>query len=176
MSKHYSASAITQLFMEEKRIPTLAVVGHLCPPCNLSLSLSLQSLWPPVLSSTFKKSALLSPFSQYQKAHAYTHQSNFITYNQRGECVDFQTLALHLPSSLPPSYVGQVSLELQSNNTWSLYIPLPYFGASGASHSPSAVRLTSTESFFPKAKSNGCMLRSGSLRKQLGLAWCWKCQ
>lgn len=36
-------------------------------------------------------------------------------------------------------------------------------------------RLTSTERIFPKAKKRGCMLMSGSLRKQLGLAWCWKC-
>lgn len=35
--------------------------------------------------------------------------------------------------------------------------------------------LTSTERIFPKAKKKGCMLMSGSLRKQLGLAWCWKC-
>lgn len=40
----------------------------------------------------------------------------------------------------------------------------------------SSTRLTSTESFFPNAKNKGCILRSGSLRKQLGLAWCWKCQ
>lgn len=36
--------------------------------------------------------------------------------------------------------------------------------------------LTSTERIFPKAKKKGCMLMSGSLRKQLGLAWCWKCK
>lgn len=36
--------------------------------------------------------------------------------------------------------------------------------------------LTSTERIFPRAKKNGCMLMSGSLRKQLGLAWCWKCK
>lgn len=43
-------------------------------------------------------------------------------------------------------------------------------------HSPNPTSLTSTESIFPKANNKGCMLRSGSLRKQLGFAWCWKCQ
>lgn len=36
--------------------------------------------------------------------------------------------------------------------------------------------LTSTESVFPRLKRRGCILRSGSLRKQLGLAWCWLCR
>lgn len=36
--------------------------------------------------------------------------------------------------------------------------------------------LTSTENFFPKVKRKGCMSMSGSLWKQLGLAWCWECR
>lgn len=47
---------------------------------------------------------------------------------------------------------------------------------SSSQHSPNPTRLTSTERIFPSANNKGCMLRSGSLRKQLGFAWCWKCQ
>lgn len=76
-------------------------------------------------------------------------------------------------------YTGvTVSLMFQLLECW--YLTINNFLTLDSPWSPSCslqlLMLTSTESFFPKANKRGCILRSGSLWKQFGLAWCWLCR